>query len=99
MSLNIYIAHTGEHLLADPVSFASYVFLLLVYPCRLRSARPSLYSYLIRCESLLTLFISPSPDALRTWIARHTSIPAQRQILMTARGKNVRIQSLATEVR
>jgi autophagy-related protein 11 len=62
MSLNIYIAHTGEHLLADPVSFAS-------------------------------------PDALRTWIARHTSIPAQRQILMTARGKNVRIQSLATEVR
>jgi hypothetical protein len=32
MSLNIYIAHTGEHLLADPVSFASYVFLLLVYP-------------------------------------------------------------------
>lgn len=25
MSLNIYIAHTGEHLLADPVSFASYV--------------------------------------------------------------------------
>lgn len=26
MSLHIYIAHTGEHLLADPVSFASYVF-------------------------------------------------------------------------
>lgn len=25
MSLHIYIAHTGEHLLADPVSFASYV--------------------------------------------------------------------------
>lgn len=26
MSLHIYIAHSGEHLLADPVSFASYVF-------------------------------------------------------------------------
>lgn len=25
MSLHIYIAHSGEHLLADPVSFASYV--------------------------------------------------------------------------
>lgn len=25
MSLHIYIAHTGEHFLADPVSFASYV--------------------------------------------------------------------------
>ncbi|PGH27427.1 hypothetical protein AJ80_00905 [Polytolypa hystricis UAMH7299] len=60
MSLQIYIAHTGEHLLADPVSFAS-------------------------------------PDALRSWIARNTSIPAQRQILMTARGKNVKLQTLATE--
>ncbi|OJJ39293.1 hypothetical protein ASPWEDRAFT_49319 [Aspergillus wentii DTO 134E9] len=60
MSLHIYIAHTGEHLLADPVSFAS-------------------------------------PDALRSWITRNTSIPAQRQILMTARGKNVKIQTLATE--
>jgi hypothetical protein len=28
MSLHIYIAHTGEHLLADPVSFASYVCLV-----------------------------------------------------------------------
>jgi hypothetical protein len=26
MSLHIYIAHTGEHFLADPVAFASYVF-------------------------------------------------------------------------
>ncbi|KAH8692631.1 hypothetical protein BGW36DRAFT_23527 [Talaromyces proteolyticus] len=60
MSLHIYIAHTGEHLLADPVSFAS-------------------------------------PDALRSWIARNTSIAIQRQILMTARGKNVKIQTLATE--
>ncbi|PLB52849.1 hypothetical protein P170DRAFT_352260 [Aspergillus steynii IBT 23096] len=60
MSLHIYIAHSGEHLLADPVSFAS-------------------------------------PDALRSWITRNTSVPPQRQILMTARGKNVKIQTLATE--
>ncbi|RAL15412.1 autophagy protein ATG11 [Aspergillus homomorphus CBS 101889] len=60
MSLHIYIAHTGEHLQADPVSL-------------------------------------PSPDALRTWITRNTSIPPQRQILMTARGKNVKTQTLATE--
>ncbi|KAH8426942.1 autophagy protein ATG11 [Aspergillus melleus] len=60
MSLHIYIAHSGEHLHADPVSFAS-------------------------------------PDALRSWIARNTSVPSQRQILMTARGKNVKIQTLATE--
>ncbi|EED19422.1 Taz1-interacting factor 1 (TAF1), putative [Talaromyces stipitatus ATCC 10500] len=60
MSLHIYIAHTGEHLLANPVSFAS-------------------------------------PDALRSWIARNTSIASQRQILMTARGKNVKLQTLATE--
>lgn len=25
MSLHIYIAHSGEHLLADPVAYASYV--------------------------------------------------------------------------
>ncbi|KAK2731804.1 oligomeric, coiled-coil, peripheral membrane protein [Onygenales sp. PD_40] len=60
MSLHIYISHTGERLVADPVSFAS-------------------------------------PDALRTWISRKVSIPPQRQILMTARGKNVRPQTLATE--
>ncbi|PGH18044.1 hypothetical protein AJ79_00670 [Helicocarpus griseus UAMH5409] len=60
MSLHIYIAHTGDQLLADPVSFAS-------------------------------------PDALRTWISKTASIPTQRQILMTARGKNVRPQTLATE--
>ncbi|KAK2767776.1 oligomeric, coiled-coil, peripheral membrane protein [Arachnomyces sp. PD_36] len=60
MSLHIYIAHTGERLLADPVSFAS-------------------------------------PDALRAWIARSTPIPAARQILMTARGKNVKLQTLAVE--
>ena len=36
MSLHIYIAHTGEHFLADPVSFASYVGLFPLscfYPC------------------------------------------------------------------
>ncbi|KAJ5683797.1 uncharacterized protein N7477_000142 [Penicillium maclennaniae] len=60
MSLHIYIAHTGEHLLADPVAFAS-------------------------------------PDALKVWIVRSTSIPPARQILMTARGKNVKTQTLATE--
>ncbi|KAL4882859.1 autophagy-related protein 11-domain-containing protein [Aspergillus karnatakaensis] len=60
MSLHIYIAHTGEHLLAETVSFST-------------------------------------TDALRSWITQSTSIPPQRQILMTARGKNVRIQTLATE--
>ncbi|OQE41442.1 hypothetical protein PENCOP_c005G00600 [Penicillium coprophilum] len=60
MSLHIYIAHTGEHFLADPVAFAS-------------------------------------PDALKSWIVRNASIPPPRQILMTARGKNVKIQTLATE--
>ncbi|KAJ5760714.1 hypothetical protein N7520_007870 [Penicillium odoratum] len=60
MSLHIYIAHSGEHLLADPVAFAS-------------------------------------PDALKSWVVRYTSIPPSRQILMTARGKNVKTQTLATE--
>ncbi|KAJ5736329.1 uncharacterized protein N7483_001454 [Penicillium malachiteum] len=60
MSLHIYIAHSGEHILADPVAFAS-------------------------------------PEALRSWIIKNTSIPLSRQILMTARGKNVKIQTLATE--
>lgn len=36
MSLHIYIAHTGEHFLADPVAFASYVpFLRPVEPRKL----------------------------------------------------------------
>lgn len=48
MSLNIYIAHTGEHLLADPVSFASYVFLLLVYQRRI----PSAHSFLLLSDTL-----------------------------------------------
>ncbi|KAL5339170.1 autophagy-related protein 11-domain-containing protein [Aspergillus crustosus] len=60
MSLHIYIAHTGEHLLAEIGSF-------------------------------------PTTDALKSWITQSTTIPSQRQILMTARGKNVKIQTLATE--
>ena len=39
-----------------------------------------------------------SPDALRSWIAEHAAVPAGRQILMTARGKNVKQQHLLTEV-
>ncbi|KAJ5155551.1 hypothetical protein N7492_008354 [Penicillium capsulatum] len=60
MSLHIYVAHSGEHLLADPVAFTF-------------------------------------PDALKSWILGKTSIPPARQILMTARGKNVKTQTLATE--
>ncbi|KAL4906286.1 hypothetical protein BDW74DRAFT_151651 [Aspergillus multicolor] len=60
MSLHIYIAHTGEHLLADSGSFST-------------------------------------TDTLRSWITQSASIPPQRQILMTARGKNVKLQTLATE--
>ncbi|OAL74238.1 hypothetical protein A7D00_2270 [Trichophyton violaceum] len=40
---------------------------------------------------------SQRPDALRSWISRYTQIPVQRQILMTAKGKSVKTQSLATE--
>lgn len=60
MSLQIYIAFTGERLLADPISFTS-------------------------------------PEALRSWIQNHGGIAPQRQILMTARGKNVKQQHLLTE--
>ncbi|KAJ5888006.1 hypothetical protein N7495_008047 [Penicillium taxi] len=60
MSLHIFIAHSGEHILADPVNFAS-------------------------------------PESLKLWIVRNTSIPPGRQILMTARGKNVKTQTLAAE--
>ncbi|KAJ0426064.1 autophagy-related protein 11-domain-containing protein [Aspergillus carlsbadensis] len=68
MSLHIYIAHTGEHLLADISSFSTYV-----------------------------LRLAHMTDTLRAWITQNTSIPPQRQILMTSRGKNVKIQTLATE--
>lgn len=37
MSLHIYIAHTGEHFLADPVSFASYVRVVGVQSSLLRA--------------------------------------------------------------
>lgn len=33
MSLHVYIAHTGEHFLADPVSFASYVHSIYLDSC------------------------------------------------------------------
>lgn len=92
MSLHIYIAHSGEHLLADPVSFASYVLSLSV---GVGMPRPSL---LALSDCTLTSLLS-RPDALKSWIVRNTPIPPARQILMTARGKNVKIQTLATEVR
>ncbi|KAF9889059.1 oligomeric, coiled-coil, peripheral membrane protein [Aspergillus nanangensis] len=38
-----------------------------------------------------------SLEAIRTWINRNTEIPSSRQILMTASGKNVKLQSLGTE--
>lgn len=109
MSLHIYIAHSGEHLLADPVSFASYVHIRSVHRITFISPPPSSLSTIPLCSvsvsslldsSRLTLCFLPSnrPDALRSWITRNTSIPSQRQILMTARGKNVKIQTLATEV-
>jgi autophagy-related protein 11 len=39
----------------------------------------------------------PSPDALRSWITEHAGVPSGRQILMTAKGKNVKQQHLLTE--
>lgn len=39
-----------------------------------------------------------SLDSLRSWIAKNTTIPAQDQILLTARGKHVKLQALLTEV-
>ncbi|KAI9786640.1 MAG: oligomeric, coiled-coil, peripheral membrane protein [Geoglossum umbratile] len=60
MSLQIFIAHTGERLRADPVLFNSL-------------------------------------DAFRSWISRGTSIAPQNQILMTARGKQVKLQTLLTD--
>ena len=48
MSLHIYIAHSGEHLLANPVSFASYVLLMLTQPETLLWSLPG---------RMLTLFL------------------------------------------
>ncbi|KAJ5648206.1 hypothetical protein N7490_004578 [Penicillium lividum] len=85
MSLHIYIAHSGEHLLADPVAFASYVFLSIPQVFDEGNAHADVPS-----------FMHP-PDALKSWVVRYTSIAPSRQILMTARGKNVKTQTLATE--
>ncbi|KAI9851912.1 MAG: oligomeric, coiled-coil, peripheral membrane protein [Thelocarpon superellum] len=60
MSLHIYLAHTGEHLRADPVTFASL-------------------------------------DALRSWIAQRVPVAASQQILMTAKGRQVKLQTLLAE--
>jgi autophagy-related protein 11 len=61
MSLQIAVAHTGQRLDADPVSFHSI-------------------------------------DALKLWIAEATGIPQEFQILLTTRGKHVKLQLLLTEV-
>ena len=37
-------------------------------------------------------------DVLRSWLATVTSIPSQRQILLTPRSKHVKLQTLLTEV-
>lgn len=39
-----------------------------------------------------------SLDSLRSWIAKSTGIPPQDQILLTVRGKHVKVQALLTEV-
>ena len=39
-----------------------------------------------------------SLDALRSWIHTSTHIPPQDQVFLTARGKNVKLQTLLTEV-
>ena len=62
MSLQIAVAHTGQRLDADPVSFSSI-------------------------------------EALKHWIASATQIPPEYQILLTPRGKHVKLQALLTEVR
>ncbi|KAF2644987.1 hypothetical protein P280DRAFT_391243 [Massarina eburnea CBS 473.64] len=60
MSLQIAVAHTGQRLDADPVSFHDI-------------------------------------DALKRWIAKATEIPPECQILLTTRGKHVKLQLLLTE--
>lgn len=79
MSLQICLAHSGQRLQADPISFASFV--------GLSSNIGSLAEFDNR------------PEALKSWIANRASIPIDRQILITGRGKNVRQQNLLTEVR
>ncbi|ORY14286.1 autophagy-related protein 11-domain-containing protein [Clohesyomyces aquaticus] len=60
MSLQIAVAHTGQRLDADPVSFNSI-------------------------------------EALKQWISSATDIPTECQILLTTRGKHVKLQALLTE--
>ena len=43
--------------------------------------------------------VPASLEALREWIAKETNIPSEDQILLTARGKHVKLQSLLTDVR
>jgi autophagy-related protein 11 len=61
MSLQIAVAHTGQRLDADPVSFSNI-------------------------------------EALKDWISRATQISPDYQILLTPRGKHVKLQALLTEV-
>ncbi|KAF2657972.1 hypothetical protein K491DRAFT_653720 [Lophiostoma macrostomum CBS 122681] len=60
MSLQIAVAHTGQRLDADPVSFSNI-------------------------------------EALKHWISRATQIAPDYQILLTPRGKHVKLQALLTE--
>lgn len=39
-----------------------------------------------------------SVDALKQWIATVVDVPPERQILLTPRGKQVKLQALLTEV-
>jgi hypothetical protein len=61
MSLQVFVAHTGAQLDAEPTSF----------------------------ESL---------DALQQWIANATDIPVGDQILLTEKGRHVRLPTLLIEV-
>jgi hypothetical protein len=61
MSLQVFVAHTGAQLDADPTTF----------------------------ESL---------DELQQWIATTTDIPASDQILLTEKGRHVRLPTLLIEV-
>jgi len=61
MSLQIYIAHTGE---------------------RIDCAAP----------------LPSSLDALKSWIAKSTTVPTQDQVLLTTKGRPVKTQQLYSEV-
>lgn len=61
MSLHIYIAHSGEHLLADPVSFASYVPIKSVHRITSIPTTPLVFRFL--CSSLRS---APNVDSRLT---------------------------------